>query len=221
MREDRVLSPAFSTFMGGSTTDNDEAYSVALDSNGAFYLTGIAGSPEPSSRVSDPELLYSSSIAVVGIFRCIYCQTLARHGTVSSHDCNFVSRSLRFRPTAHIHCSRERSALHGGCTNGNSFIPRRSHSPGQPAVEQRKCIASCFGTERRQSQHYRFVRGQRHLFEQQFICADTSCESSWDSGGPHSGTQSCKSGPDCRVYRFGFGGRSGSRHANWHGDLPG
>jgi len=34
----------FSTFLGGTTVDNDQAFSIAFDSAGALYLTGVAGS---------------------------------------------------------------------------------------------------------------------------------------------------------------------------------
>jgi len=66
------FSPAgsilFSTFLGGSATDSDEAFSIALDPFGAIYLTGIAGSQNLPPAMPIPACMNPVQSALVGGF---------------------------------------------------------------------------------------------------------------------------------------------------------
>lgn len=90
------FSPAgsilFSTFLGGSTTDNDEAFSIALDSSGNVYLTGTAGSqylpPIPPSAPSPPPPIPACmnpiQSALVGAFDAFVVKLSPTAGTQST-----------------------------------------------------------------------------------------------------------------------------------------
>jgi len=105
------FSPAgsilFSTFLGGSTTDSDEAFSIAPGPFRSDLPDRNRGFAEPSSGDADSRLYESYSVHTGGFFRCFRCEVVRRRRLGCGHEFNVFGQPFGLRPSHQLHCDRE------------------------------------------------------------------------------------------------------------------
>ncbi len=89
------FSPAgsilFSTFLGGSTTDSDEAFSIALDTFAAIYVTGTAGSQNLPPSLPIPACMNPLQPVLLGFFDAFVVKLSGGAGPALATSTNLIS----------------------------------------------------------------------------------------------------------------------------------